>query len=99
MKPEAQSAVAIFLRHAVWNWIETFPGEFLEMCKGQRKLDGAPERVFDLFVQIENDQNRRILWPTLCSLLIISHDRMKQIALQFDPHSRGKNLQNKKVRA
>ena len=98
MKPDAQCAVAVCLRRAIWNWIETFPSEFIEMCNGYRKLDGAPERVFDLLTQIENDQNRKILWPTLCALLMLSHERLKQVSLQFDPHLRNKLSQSKKVR-
>ncbi|KAL5507799.1 IRA2 [Sanghuangporus vaninii] len=96
MKPEAQCAVAIYLRRAIWNWIETFPSEFIEMSNGHRKLDGAPERVFDLFDKIENDQNKKILWPTMASLLLLSHDRLKQVSLQYEPHVRNKGSQNKK---
>lgn len=97
MKSDAQCAVAIYLRRAIWNWIETFPSEFIEMASGHRKLDGAPERVFDLFVQIEDDQNKRILWPTMSALLILSHDRLKQVSLLFESHTRNKQSQNKKV--
>ncbi|KAI5118442.1 hypothetical protein M0805_000576 [Coniferiporia weirii] len=86
MKPEAQCAVAIYLRRAIWNWIETFPGEFAESSTGVRRLDGAPERVFDLFVQIKNEQNRKVIWPTLTALLLLSHERLKQLALAFDGH-------------
>lgn len=98
MKPEAQSAVAIFLRRAIWNWIETFPNEFVDMANGHRKLDGAPERVFDLFLQIKNDHNRKIMWPVLTALIILSHDRMKAVTAELDGHTfSARQVQNKKV--
>lgn len=75
MRPEAHCAAAIAVRHAIWNWIETFPSEFYELQKGTRKLDGAPERVFDAFHQIKTDQNRKVLWPALNLLLFISYER------------------------
>ncbi|KAH8118768.1 hypothetical protein DFH11DRAFT_1839273 [Phellopilus nigrolimitatus] len=96
MKPEAQCIVAVHLRRAIWKWIETFPGEFTEMSSGQRKLDGAPERVFDLLIQIKNDQNRKILWPTLTALLLLSYDRLRQVALQFNGHAWNPKMTNKK---
>ena len=90
MRSEAQLAVATSVRHAIWNWIETFPSEYYELANGSRKLDGAPERVFDAFMQIKNEQNRKVIWPTLTALLIISYDRYKQVTLQLDDVSQYK---------
>ena len=97
MRHEAQCAAAISVRHAVWNWIETFPAEYYDMVTGNRKLDGAPERVFDAFMQIKNDQNRKELWPTLTILLLISYERYKQVTLQLDDVAQYKS--SKKVRS
>ena len=98
MKPEAQGNVAIYLRRAIWNWIETFPGEFIDISTGARRLDGAPERVFDLFIQIKNEQNRKIIWPTLMMLLVLCYERLRQLELRYDGHSwNTKQAQNKKV--
>ena len=39
MRREAQEAVAINIRRAIWNWIEIFPNEFIEVARGKRRLD------------------------------------------------------------
>ncbi len=81
MKREAQGAVSIALRTSVWNWIEYFPKEYLEIFKGTRRLEGAPERVFDMLFTMTENQNKRAFWPTLTVLLAASPDRLKQAAL------------------
>jgi neurofibromin 1 len=56
MAREAQLAIAIPLRSAIWNWIDTHPHEFNEITRTSSgatssrssKTEGAPERVFDL---------------------------------------------------
>lgn len=100
MKPEAQNAVAISLRRAIWSWIETFPAEFAESSTGQRRLDAsAPERVFDLFFQIKTEQNRKIMWPTLTALLLLCYDRLRVVGKAFEEHTwNNKVSQGKKVR-
>ncbi|TFK46902.1 hypothetical protein OE88DRAFT_1666689 [Heliocybe sulcata] len=77
MKKEAQSAIAVPLRAAVWKWIETFPEEFGDSARSSRRLEGAPERVFDALFERDDSGNRKILWPALTSLLCISSDRLK----------------------
>ena len=98
MGAEARVAIANPLRSAIWSWIETFPGEFIDVSTGARRLDGAPERVFDLFIQIKNEQNRKIIWPTLMMLLVLCYERLRQLELRYDGHSwNTKQAQNKKV--
>lgn len=80
MKREAQGAVSIALRTALWNWIEYFPKEYLDIFKGTRKLEGAPERVFDMLFNMTESQGKRAFWPTLTVLLSASPDRLKQAA-------------------
>ncbi|KAL7282669.1 hypothetical protein ACG7TL_004142 [Trametes sanguinea] len=78
LKKEAQVPVAIALRTAVWNWIELCPDEFNEALRSHRRLEGAPERVFDLLFDMqESTRDKAGSWPTLAVLLSISHDRMK----------------------
>jgi len=48
IKRQAQAAVAIPLHMAIWNWIEMCPQKFNEAVGSGGKLEGAPERVFDL---------------------------------------------------
>ena len=83
MKRDAQAAVAVSLRRAIWNWMETFPHEYLEVMQGTRKLDGAPERVFDMLFVNTDESNKRTMWPTLTALMMLSHDRSKQLAMSY----------------
>ena len=78
MRSEAQSAVAIALRTLLWNWIEDFTDEFINVVTlSRRRLDGQPERVFDLLYQLIDHGNKRIFWPTLAALLVTSPDRLQ----------------------
>ncbi len=97
MKREGQTTVAVALRKAIWNWIEIFPNEYNEVISGARKLDGAPERVFDLLCQkddfvigsgasgAQKAAFAALILPTLNMLMMISHDRMKGLSLQGQP--------------
>ncbi|KAI0355329.1 hypothetical protein OH77DRAFT_1424817 [Trametes cingulata] len=78
LKKDAQVPVSIALRTAIWNWIELCPEEFNDALLSHRRLDGAPERVFDLLYDLqESTRDKAGSWPTLAVLLSISHDRMK----------------------
>ncbi|KAI0371618.1 hypothetical protein BV20DRAFT_1017123 [Pilatotrama ljubarskyi] len=78
LKKDAQVPVSIALRTAVWNWIELCPDEFNDALLSHRRLEGAPERVFDLLYDVqESTRDKAGSWPTLAVLLSISHDRMK----------------------
>ncbi|KAI0329579.1 hypothetical protein GY45DRAFT_1324865 [Cubamyces sp. BRFM 1775] len=78
LKKDAQVPVSIALRTAVWNWIELCPDEFNDALRSHRRLEGAPERVFDLLYDLqESTRDKGGAWPTLAVLLSISHERMK----------------------
>lgn len=81
MKSAAQGAVAIGLRTALWNWIEYFPHEYFDIFKGVRRLEGAPERVFDMLHTMTEAQNKRAFMPTLTVLLAVSPERLKQATI------------------
>ena len=97
MKREGQATVAVALRKAIWNWIEVFPHEFNEAVSGVRRLDGGPERVFDLLSQKDDfaggagiagttkAAHTALILPTLNMLMMISYDRMKSVSLQGQP--------------
>lgn len=77
MKPESQGAVAVALRTVIWNWIENFTDEFIDVVlSSRRRLDGQPERVFDLLYQLIESGNKRLLWPTLAILMAASPERL-----------------------
>ena len=77
MRREARTAIAIPLRSAVWNWIDLFPGEYNEALRSYRRLEGAPERVFDLLWDPTESAAARALWPTLAVLSCISTERTR----------------------
>ncbi|KAI0686496.1 hypothetical protein BC835DRAFT_1523052 [Cytidiella melzeri] len=75
MKRDAQIAIAGPLRTAVWNWIEFHQEEFNDSLL-HRRLEGTPERVFDLLYQLDVT-NKSALWPALTVLMCISSDRIR----------------------
>ena len=77
MKPEIKVAVAVPLRTAIWNWISMFPDEYNEAIRTHRRLEGTPERVFDLLWDPSEVASARALWPTLAALAVISSERMR----------------------
>jgi len=81
MKRDVQGAVSIALRTALWNWIEYFPKEYLEIFRGTKRLDGTPERVFDMLFNMTESASKRAFWPTLTILLAASPERLKQATL------------------
>ncbi|THH13571.1 hypothetical protein EW146_g6666 [Bondarzewia mesenterica] len=77
MKREAKTAVAIPLRAAIWNWIDLFPAEYNEALRSYRRMEGAPERVFDLLWDPSESASARAIWPTLAVLGCISTERTR----------------------
>lgn len=78
MKDKPKIAIASAVRQAIWNWIEILPQEYTDLLAGRRRLDGAPERVFDtLYAQSERDGKQRTYWPTLTVLLAVSPERIR----------------------
>jgi hypothetical protein len=78
MKRDAQIVLAVPLAAAVWHWIDLYPEEFSDSVAAPRRLEGAPERVFDLIYRDTQSENRYLLWPTLTVLMCISHERVNQ---------------------
>jgi hypothetical protein len=77
MRKESQHAVAVHLRSAVWNWIDIFPDEFNEAIRTRGKMEGAPERVYDLLISNMSTGNERIYWPALSILLCCTSEKIK----------------------
>lgn len=75
MKREAQAAVAVPLRKAIWNWIDIYPDEFNEAIRSRGRMEGAPERTFDLLYTSQHNFEKD-LWPTLTILVCISAERI-----------------------
>ncbi|KAH9927288.1 uncharacterized protein B0H18DRAFT_1161603 [Fomitopsis serialis] len=77
MKQEAQAAIAIPLRVAIWNWIDLCPEEFNDTIRHHRRMEGAPERVFDILFDSQEAQHKPNVWPTLTALACISSERTR----------------------
>jgi hypothetical protein len=75
MKRDVQVALAGPLRAALWNWIEIFPTEFNEAVRSRGRMDGAPERVFDLLYSAQTGSEKAV-WPTLTVLNCIGCERL-----------------------
>ena len=91
MKKQAQAAVAIPLRMALWNWVELYPQEYNEAVRTRGKLEGSAERVFDLLFIANEPGRERALWPTLTILSSLWTDRLST-DYQIDIHSRTVNF-------
>jgi hypothetical protein len=50
---------------AIWNWIEMCPQEYNEAVRSRGKLEGAPERVFDLLHSANEPGREHALGPML----------------------------------
>ncbi|KAF7432844.1 Ras GTPase activating protein ira2 [Pleurotus ostreatus] len=90
MKPSSHMAISVPLRRALWNWIEVFPNEYNDVIKSRTRLDGAPERVFDLLYTLVTTNTEHIFWPTLAVLNCLSVERMNseahlQLFTRFQP--------------
>jgi neurofibromin 1 len=72
MKADAQAAVAAPLRSAIWNWIDTFPDEYHDSLQSRGRLEGMPERVYDLLFNVKDVDNVAVIWPTLTALMCAS---------------------------
>ncbi|KAG2060194.1 hypothetical protein BDR06DRAFT_948277 [Suillus hirtellus] len=95
MKRQAQTAVAIPLRMAIWNWIEMCPQEYNEAVRSRGRLEGAPERVFDLLHSANEPGRERALWPTLTVLACLAAERLSP-DYQIDVESRSTNFSTHK---
>ena len=95
MKRDIQAAVCIPIRMAVWNWIDLYPEEFNDTIRSHRRLDGAPERVFDILYELHDLQNKASVWPALAALMSISPDRIKS---EYEVNSVGLSKSSRKVR-
>ncbi|PPR04649.1 hypothetical protein CVT24_011867 [Panaeolus cyanescens] len=91
MRREAQVAIAVHLRSAVWNWIDIFPEEFNDAIRNRGRTEGSPERVFDLLYSMIPNSSERIFWPTLSILNCITVDR-----ISADLHHGTGNLKGRK---
>lgn len=94
MKKEAQLVLATPIGEAVWHWIDLYPEEFAESVSGARRLDGAPERLYDHLTSgsLNDPAHKQITYPTLAVLLCISYERLERL---FEQNHGGRGLPRK----
>ncbi|KAI9323567.1 hypothetical protein BX666DRAFT_2016762 [Dichotomocladium elegans] len=82
LKKSAQLFVAVTLRRAIWNWIETYPSEFMKLCHNQKRLEGGPDNLFDICIPLaDTTRKKAVLWPLQTMLLILCPDLLLASAL------------------
>lgn len=82
------------LHKAIWNWIETFPSEFVHLCQTQRRMEGEPHILFDICHSIATDNKRRIhFWPLQTMLLILCPDILLNAMNDDDRSNQSKKAQ------
>ncbi|CAG8730221.1 7577_t:CDS:2, partial [Ambispora leptoticha] len=71
--------MAVILRKAIWNWIKSFPAEFVALCQSQRSMEGGPEILFDICYSLSegNQKRRMVFWPLQTMLLILCPDILR----------------------
>ncbi|RKP38437.1 hypothetical protein BJ085DRAFT_18762 [Dimargaris cristalligena] len=72
-----QLAVAPTLRRMIWNWIESYPADYIALWKEGRRLDGNPEILFDVCLSLHDNNHPKgkvILWPLQATLLALCPD-------------------------
>ncbi|KAJ3047470.1 Ras GTPase activating protein ira2, partial [Quaeritorhiza haematococci] len=83
---------AIVLRRVIWNWMESFPMEFVQLCQSQKKIEGNPEVLFDHFNNISDSTRKKVVfWPTQTMLLVLCPDILYSIGMASLPSSSSSN--------
>ncbi|KAF9540942.1 Ras GTPase activating protein ira2 [Mortierella hygrophila] len=94
LKRSAQTVMGQVLHKAIWNWIETFPSEFVVLCQTQRRMEGEPHILFDICHSIATDNKRRIhFWPLQTMLLILCPDILLNAMNDDDRSNQSKKAQ------
>lgn len=82
LKRSAQSVMAIVLHKAIWNWIEHYPAEFVQLAQSQKRLEGGPEILFDICNNLaDNPRRKAVFWPLQTMLLILCPDVLLTAAM------------------
>ncbi|KAJ3097067.1 Ras GTPase activating protein ira2 [Phlyctochytrium planicorne] len=79
---QAQFLLAIVLRRSIWNWVETHPLEFTLLYQSQKRIEGAPDVLFDAFNALCETSSRRkaLFWPTQMMLMMLCPDILSTLA-------------------
>ncbi|KAI8078349.1 hypothetical protein BDF21DRAFT_43098 [Thamnidium elegans] len=95
LKKATQLVVAAILRRAIWGWIETYPGEFMQLCQNQKRLEGGPDVLFEICLSLaDTTRKKAILWPLQTMLLILCPDILYSVST---PEGSSRNVNSKKT--
>ncbi|ORZ22469.1 hypothetical protein BCR42DRAFT_406243 [Absidia repens] len=90
MKSEGKLLFATMLRKAIWRWIETYPGEFRQVCASENRLLAGSEILFDLCSSsADTPRKKAALWPLQTVLLVLAPDLLLQAFLD-NPSSKNR---------
>ncbi|KAL7420982.1 Ras GTPase activating protein ira2 [Cryptotrichosporon argae] len=86
IKRPAQVAIAVVLRKAILNWIDVYPAEYEALVESNRKLEGAPDVLFDVLHSMSDNSSSnakrvKAFYPLMAMLLVICPDTLKRLAL------------------
>jgi neurofibromin 1 len=98
MKRNSQLAMAVVLRKAIWNWIEVYPKDFMQLNRQQRRLDGGPEILFDNCNGLteSNPRKKAMFWPLQVMLLVLCPDILLKIVLSDSTYKKAGFIDNLK---
>jgi neurofibromin 1 len=92
MKLEGKLLFATMLRKAIWRWIETYPGEFRQVCASENRLLAGSEILFDLCSSsADTPRKKAALWPLQTVLLVLAPDLLLQAFLD-NPSSKNRRV-------
>lgn len=70
-----QMIVAQTLRLGIWNWINQYPMEFVQLCQSGHRLRGSPDICFNILCNLaDNNKRKSAYWPVMTMLLILCPD-------------------------
>lgn len=69
------------MEKAIWNWIETYPQEFMELqCKPNEELSDCCDKLFEqLDGFAENNKRKSFVWPLQILLLLLCPKILEEI--------------------
>jgi hypothetical protein len=81
-----QLRVAVYMRNAIWNWIELYTVEFIDLSVNTKRVDNGPEILFDMAsAVIDNTRKRSVMWPLQTMLLVLCPDILMQAFMSEVP--------------
>ena len=75
-----QFAMARVLRCAIWNWMDTYPMEFVTQTQSGQRMRGQPKELFEIFDGwASNTAKKNNFWPVQTMLLILCPDVLVEL--------------------